>query len=141
MTGKSREIIRKAKELARKSYICHLATVDGKQPQVRAMSFVLKRNGEIWFSTFANSRKVKQLKKNPKAEVYFTDEKGMHCKIDGMCTISTEPADKKKQWKAQPDLAKFFDGASDPGFSVIKFKPDRYEFKSYGDFAYEIAEV
>ena len=56
MTKQSREAIRKSKELAGKARICHLATTDGRQPQVRAMAFVLKRNGEIWFSTFAKSR-------------------------------------------------------------------------------------
>ena len=141
MTEKSREIIRKARNLVTQSDICHLATTDGKQPQVRPMSFVLKRDGEIWFSTYAYSRKVKQLKKNSRAEAYFTGEKGMHCKIDGTCTISAEMSDKKKQWKAQPALMKFFDNPGDPGLVVIKFKPRRYEFLSLGDFAYEVAEV
>jgi general stress protein 26 len=141
MTGKSRETIRKARNLVTESDICHLATTHGKRPQVRPMSFVLKRNGEIWFSTHACSRKVKQLKKNPRAEAYFTDERGMHCKIDGTCTISAEVSDKKKQWKAQPALVKFFDSPKDPGLVVIKFKPRRYEYLSWGDSAYEVAEV
>jgi general stress protein 26 len=141
MTKKERDTIRKVRELAAKSRICHLATTDGKKPQVRPMAFVLKRNGEIWLSTWAKSRKVHQLKKNPQAEVYFTAENGMHSKVDGVCSISTDPADKRQQWKAQPELVKFFDGASDPAFVIIKLRPEKYEFMAYGDFAYEVAEV
>jgi len=141
MTKKSSQAIRKSKELAGRSTICHFATTDGRQPQVRAMAFVLKRNGEIWLSTFAKSRKIKQLKKNPRVEVYFTDETGIHCKIDGTCTLSTEIADKKKQWKSQPGLIKFFDSPKDPGLVVIRFKPKKYEYMSFGDFAYEVADV
>lgn len=141
MTKKSREIIRKAKQLADSSSICHLATIDAKQPQVRPMAFVWKKNNEIWLATFAESRKVKQLKKNAGVQVYFTDEKGHHCKIDGACEISTDLADKKKQWRSQPDLVKFFSGARDPAFVVLKFRPRRYEYMSYGDFNYGVAEV
>jgi general stress protein 26 len=141
MTKKTRATIAKAKKLIADSRICHLATIDGRRPQVRPMAFVARRDNEIWLSTWANSRKVKQLKKNPNAQLYFTNEKGMHCKIDGKCTVSTAPADRKKQWKAQPDLIKFFDGPGDPALVIIKFKPEKYEFMSFGDFAYEVAEV
>lgn len=141
MAAKKREVIEKARSIASKTNVCHLATTDGRQPQVRAMAFVPLKNGEIWFSTSAKSRKIKQLRKNPKAEVYFTDEKGFHCKIDGVCTISTKLADKKKQWAAQPELGSYFRNIDNPDFAIIRFKPRKYELMSPADYGYQTAEV
>jgi general stress protein 26 len=141
MGGTINEVIEKARSMAAKSHFCHLATNDGNHPQVRAMSFVLTEDGEIWFSTSAKSRKINQLRKNPNAEAYFTDDKGFHCKIDGVCVVSTDSTDKKKQWKAQPELRDHFKSIDDPDFAIIKLKPKRYEVMSVGNFGYQVADA
>lgn len=43
-----------------------LATSDGDQPQVRPVSPIVEDDMSIWVATFSDSRKVKQIKENPK---------------------------------------------------------------------------
>jgi general stress protein 26 len=68
-------LIQAAREIIRATPFCALATIDSTgQPQARTMNpFPLKDEWIIWFATNRNSRKVTEIRKNPKVCVYFAD--------------------------------------------------------------------
>src|SRR5690606_39621127 len=64
-----------ARELIQETTYCGLVTIDyNGQPQVRTMNpFPVKDDMIIWFATSRSSRKVGEIKANPKVAVYFAD--------------------------------------------------------------------
>ena len=64
-----------AREIIRSAPFCALATIDSAgQPQVRTMNpFPVEDEMVIWFATGRTSRKVTEIKNNPKVSVYFAD--------------------------------------------------------------------
>ncbi|HIE05269.1 MAG TPA: hypothetical protein EYP58_00555 [bacterium (Candidatus Stahlbacteria)] len=48
-----------------------LATCECDKPYVRSVAPIVEEDGSAWVTTFANSRKVKQIKQNPKICLYF----------------------------------------------------------------------
>ncbi|MEW6686456.1 MAG: pyridoxamine 5'-phosphate oxidase family protein [Candidatus Edwardsbacteria bacterium] len=72
---KKEEAIRQGLALVNRSTIAMVGTVDDERyPNIRAMiKMENERLKQIWFSINTSSKKVTQLKKSPKACVYFVD--------------------------------------------------------------------
>jgi general stress protein 26 len=111
---------------------CHaLATVDeGGKPHVRSMSpFPPEKNMVIWLGTFRNSRKVKQIQKNPNVVVYYYDAKGFSfVSLSGKARIVDDADKKAKYWKQgweqfYPDREK--------NYILIEVTPERLEMVSF----------
>lgn len=68
-------LIQAAREIMKAVPFCALVTIDSAgQPQVRTMKpFPLGDEMVIWFATSRKSRKVNEIKNNPKVSVYFSD--------------------------------------------------------------------
>lgn len=68
-------IILAAHEIINETTYCGLVTIDSLgQPQIRTMNpFPVKDDFVIWFATSRTSRKVREIKKNPKVCVYFAN--------------------------------------------------------------------
>jgi general stress protein 26 len=68
-------LIKAAREIMTETHYCALTTVDSSgQPQIRTMNpFPLKEELVIWFATSRTSRKVKEIRNNPKVCVYYAD--------------------------------------------------------------------
>jgi len=68
-------LIKAAREIITETHYCALTTVDSSgQPQIRTMNpFPLKEELVIWFATSRTSRKVKEIRNNPKVCVYYAD--------------------------------------------------------------------
>ena len=64
-----------AKEIIASTHYCALATIDSAgQPQIRTMNpFPANDQLITWFATSRTSRKVAEIKKNPKVSVYYAD--------------------------------------------------------------------
>jgi len=64
-----------AREIIKETTYCGLVTLDSTgQPQVRTMNpFPLKDDFVIWFATARLSRKVHEIRNNPRVCVYFSD--------------------------------------------------------------------
>ena len=79
-------IVLAAREIIQETTYCALVTLDSVgQPQVRTMNpFPLNDEIIIWFATSRTSRKVKEIKDNPKVCVYYAD----HISAKGYVTIS-----------------------------------------------------
>ena len=68
-------IILAAHEIINETIYCGLVTIDSLgQPQIRTMNpFPVKDDFVIWFATSRTSRKVREIKNNPKVCVYFAN--------------------------------------------------------------------
>jgi len=64
-----------AREIMNETTYCALVTVDATgQPQIRTMNpFPANDEFITWFATSRTSRKVKEIKNNPKVCVYYAD--------------------------------------------------------------------
>lgn len=64
-----------AREIIDATHYCGLVTIDSTgQPQIRTMNpFPANDNLITWFATSRTSRKVREIKNNPKVCVYFAD--------------------------------------------------------------------
>lgn len=120
-----------ARELIQETTYCGLVTIDSNgQPQVRTMNpFPVKDDMVIWFATSRNSRKVGEIKANPKVAVYFGDHntpKG-YVNISGKAEVidDKELLQKMKRdyWKGIPNWQDIF--------VLIKILPEKMEVINY----------
>lgn len=115
----------------------HLATSDGTKVGVRPMGGIGWFEGELWAATGRDTDKVAQLKAVPHAEYCFARPDGAHLRLAGPCTVSTDDGDKKKLWDACPMLKQFIPDPADPGYVVLRLKPERARFMPANTMAYE----
>lgn len=119
-----------------------IASVDaGGFPNMRAMLKPRKREGikEFWFTTNTSSIKIAQYKNNPKASVYFCDNRFMRgVLLCGTMEILTDMDSKEMIWQAGDEMY-YPLGMLDPDYAVLKFtaKKGRY----YHNFKVEEFEV
>lgn len=75
-----------AREIMSETHYCGLATIDENgQPQIRTMNpFPQTDEFVVWFATARLSRKVKEIKDNPKVCVYYAD----HSEAKGYVNIT-----------------------------------------------------
>lgn len=79
-------ILTAAREIIKETTYCALITIDSVgQPQVRTMNpFPLNDEFITWFATSRTSRKVKEIRNNPRVSVYFAD----HVNAKGYVSIT-----------------------------------------------------
>jgi len=86
------------------------------------------------WQTFAQSRKVGQIKKNPEVHITtgVTEIEGAesYMQIQGRAEILTDDETKKSVWFDH--LANIFSGPDDPNYCVCKITPYRIEHQTMG---------
>ena len=119
--------------------VAYLGTVDAKgYPQVRAMANPRDKDkfGDaadlfagheedflLYFATGISSDKVKHIKANPAATVYFCDGEGMGTLLlCGDAKIINDSDIKKKLWRDGWERH-FPDGPEDTEYTLLKFEP------------------
>ena len=108
-----------------------LVTVDQDGiPHARQMDpFTPDENFTIWFATNPHTRKVKQIKNNPNAAVFYYDpDSGGYVSINGVAELINDPDAKKKYWKG---YWKRYYANPEEDMILIKFKPERMELISF----------
>lgn len=85
----------------------YLATCDGDHPKVRAVSPIVEDELSIWVGTRSSSRKIKQIKQNPKISLAFIQPpyagKGERGAIVlGEAKIIQNVNEKKRLWELWP---------------------------------------
>lgn len=119
-----------AKEIMTEAKSCALITQtkDGLS-RVRAMDpFAPELDLTVWFGTNSNSRKVNQIKNDPRVTLYYLDADNTgYVTIQGKAEIVNDPVAKNKWWKEKwidfyPNKAK--------GYSLIKVTPNWMEVVS-----------
>ncbi len=120
---RSREIIDSAEAFV-------LSTVNGNSPQSRVMGPKLIEEGmTIYMETYNDSRKVTQIKRNPRAQLLFmSEDKSEVVTLSGKATMDDSMSLKKRIWQEHPSSADYFTGCDDPRLGLIRFEPDKLEY-------------
>jgi len=110
-----------------------LSTSDGDQPRVRTVSPIVEDDMSIWVTTRSTSRKVKQLRENPKICLAFVEppEGDKAATVIGEVLIIPDIEKKKRVWQLAPfDLYEHFpDGPTSSDFCLLKIIPKRIEWR------------
>ncbi|GAB4344246.1 MAG: hypothetical protein Kow0099_23490 [Candidatus Abyssubacteria bacterium] len=125
-----REMKKRAREIIEAADAFVLSTVSGKRPQSRVMGTKLVDKGlTIYMETYADSRKVKHLKKNSSAQLLFmSKDKSEVVTLSGKATLDDSVSLKKRIWAKNPASAKYFSGYEDPRLAIIRFTPETLEY-------------
>lgn len=111
----------------------YLATTDGDQPRVRPVSPIVEDDMSAWVTTFSTSRKVKQIKHNPKISLAFVEQPAGEkaAVVIGEAQIVPDLAEKKRVWKrATFDLSQYFpDGPESRDFCLLKIAVKKIEWR------------
>jgi len=96
------DLINAAKEIMIEAETCALITLDEEgRPRVRVMDpFIPENDLTVWFGTNAKSRKVDQIKKDPRVTLYYLDsDSSGYVMIYGNAQIVADENEKNKWWK------------------------------------------
>ena len=125
------ELINAAREIMTSVNTCALITIDYEgSPRVRVMDPFLPENDfTVWFGTNSKSRKVDQIKNNPKVTLYYldSDESG-YVTIHGIAQIVNDKLEKEKRWKDEWEA--FYQNKTND-YRLIKVSPEWMEVISY----------
>lgn len=120
-----------AREIISETTYCGLVTIDSTgQPQIRTMN-PFSANDELitWFATSRDSRKVREIRNNPKVCVYYADHvnaKG-YVNITGIAEVIDDKelliSKKRDYWQGMPNWQDIF--------VLIKIVPTSIEVVNY----------
>jgi len=120
-----------AKEIMTSAETCALITLDQDgRPRVRAMDpFDPEDDFTVWFGTNANSRKVGQIKNDPRVTLYYLENGAAgYVMIHGTAQLVDDKEEKEKRWKTEWEA---FYPNDRKGYLLIKIIPEWIEVLSY----------
>jgi general stress protein 26 len=126
------ELLQAAREVIAASRYCFFITSDDSgQPQARLMQqFPPDDHFTIWMGTNPRSRKVVQLRANPRATVACSDADGPgYVTLTGRARLVDSLPELRKRWRPDWD-AHFPGGPEGPNYILIEFSPARLEIVS-----------
>ena len=78
----------------------------------------------VWFSTNTSSRRVADLRRNPRCCVYFCDEKRFKgLMLSGTATVRTDAEARRLLWRDGCEIY-YPKGVNDPDYSAIEFRAE-----------------
>jgi general stress protein 26 len=120
------EIMKKASSFA------FLATCDSGQPRVRPVSPMVEDDMSVWVATSGKSRKVQQIKKDPRMSLAFVvhPQGDKAATIIGEAEIVEDMEQKKRVWGlASYDPTQFWpDGPESKDYCVLKINVKQIEW-------------
>jgi general stress protein 26 len=128
-------ILDAAADVMQAARYCTFVTVDEEgQPRARIVDpFPPEADMTVWMATKAATRKITQIRKNPRATLLCFDgpRKG-YVTLLGTATVVTDQAEKARRWK--PEWKDFYDDENrGPDYVLIRMKPSRLEILSPAD--------
>ncbi len=123
-------LIRFARAMINTTKTCALISIDSLGvAHVRTMEvFTPEKDFTLWFGTTIKSRKVKEIKNNPKVTIYYADPNNAgYVSIMGTAVIITDALEKTRWWKNEWES--YFIDKND--FVLIKVIPQKMEMISY----------
>jgi general stress protein 26 len=126
-----RQAKKRALEIINSADVFVFSTVDAQnRPQSRLMGAKLVERGTVVFmETYADSSKVKQIKKNPRAQLLFpTKNYSEVVTVSGKASLEDSVALRKKMWQENPASKDYFSSYNDPNLAIIKFQPDKMTY-------------
>ena len=119
--------------MKKNSLHAYLATCDSEQPWVRPVSPIVEDDMSIWVTTYTTSRKVKQIRQNPKVCLAFVEQPqgDKAAAVIGEAKIIEEIDEKKRVWKlATFDLSQHFpNGPDSTEFCLLKIIIKKIEWR------------
>ena len=102
------------------SHHTYLATCDNHQPIVRPMTTIVENNMNILITTFCTSRKISQIRHNPKICLAFVEQPNgdKAATVIGEAIIISDLNEKKRVWELAP-------------FNILEYFPDGPESEEY----------
>jgi len=130
-TPKRDTLLSVAREYIQAVRYCALITVDSTgQPHVRTMDpFLPDENMVVWLGTNRNSRKVQEIRNNPRVTLYYSDDKGAgYVAIMGTAYLVDDAKEKAVWWKEE--WGEFYPDRED-SYLLIKVIPEKLEIINY----------
>jgi len=128
--GERRKLLAIMKENCLHAY---LATCDGEQPRVRPVSPIVEDDLSIWITTYSSSRKVEQIRENPRICLAFVEQPrgDKTATVIGEAEIVPGLEEKKRVWKlASFDLAEHFPkGPESTEFCLLRINVKKIEWR------------
>jgi general stress protein 26 len=119
-----------------KQGVSFIASVDADGfPNMKAMLPPRKREGiqVFWFTTNTSSMRIAQFRKNPKASVYFYDQRFFRgAMLVGTMEVLDDAASMKLIWR-EGDTMYYKQGVTDPDYCVLRFTATCGRY--YADFS------
>jgi general stress protein 26 len=133
-TPERAKIVAAAEEIMKKARFCGLVTLgrDG-HPQARVVDpFEPERDLTVWIATNPITRKVDEIRADPRVTLYYFDPSGPgYVTLLARAELVTDSAEKARHWKEE--WAAFYaDKNRGEDFILIRCKPIRLELVSYG---------
>jgi general stress protein 26 len=130
-------------EVLKRSLLASVATVKDGKPRVRYMVVSQGSGLSLWTTTFAQSRKVQEIKKNKNIDLIIGgDEKNFqapYLNIMATAEVLTDLETKKKYWN---DLLKsWYSGPEDPNLAIIIISPQVIEYMGGDSMTPEVYTV
>jgi len=111
----------------------YLATSDGDQPRVRPVSPIIEDDMSVWVTTYGTSRKVKQIRENPKICLAFVEQPDGDkvATVIGEARVIPDTEEKERVWKlATFDLSQHFpNGPKSDEFCLLQMVIKRIEWR------------
>lgn len=98
------EVFAVAKEIMNAAKTCALITIDKEgRPRVRTMDpFAPEEDLSVWLGTNADSRKVMQIKNDPRVTLYYLDkDETGYVMVHGTAKLVNSEHEKTKRWKTK----------------------------------------
>lgn len=95
-------LIAAAREIINDVRYCALITIDKTgRPQVRTMDpFPPEKDMVIWLGTNKKSKKVQEIRNDPRVTLYYADARGGgYVTISGIARLVDAPTEKARRWK------------------------------------------
>ncbi|MGR3541050.1 MAG: pyridoxamine 5'-phosphate oxidase family protein [Hasllibacter sp.] len=124
---------RKVVDMARKARIAMMATFDAKgMPHARPMAAVAYEDPDegtaLWFFTRAESRKLDELRADPRVMLNYSDESSDNwLSINGRAEVLRDRQKAKELWQ-EPLRTWFPEGPEDDAVALIKVIPEEAEY-------------
>jgi uncharacterized pyridoxamine 5'-phosphate oxidase family protein len=115
--------------------LAHVATIEGNQPRVRAMSLISWDN-KLWLATKTEWDKVEQIRRNNRVEftvMLKTQERTGSLRITAEAALVDDTATKTKLASAIPWFHQYWKDASDSNFTLIRLDLTRILFDHPSD--------
>ena len=120
------QLIAAAREIMTTTRYCALITTARGRTNARTMdAFAPDENMVVWFGTNPASRKVAEIRRNPRVTLYYFDrESQAYVTLHGVARVVNDPQQKLRHWK---DDWKDFYPDRKTGYVLIRVQPLRLE--------------
>jgi general stress protein 26 len=121
------KLIDAAREIMTTTRYCALITTDRRgRANARTMdAFAPDERMVVWFGTNPLSRKVAEVRRNPRVTLYYFDrENQAYVTLHGIARVVNDSQEKLRHWK---DDWKDFYPDRDKGYVLIEVRPERLE--------------